>query len=59
LPNTQKFFKAPGTLVLFRGWESIHRVTQVKGEKTRILAVLAYNSQPGIEFSEEARMTFW
>ena len=49
----------PGTLVLFRGRESIHRVTQVKGEKTRILAVLAYNSQPGIELSEEARMTFF
>ena len=49
----------PGTLVLFRGLESIHRVTPVKGEKTRILAVLAYNSKPGIKLSEEARMTFF
>jgi hypothetical protein len=49
----------PGTLVLFRGRESIHRVTPVKGEQTRILAVLAYNSQPGIELSESARMTFF
>jgi len=49
----------PGTLVLFRGLESIHRVTPVKGEKTRILAVLAYNSKPGMELSEEARMTFF
>ena len=49
----------PGTLVLFRGQESIHRVTSVKGEQTRILAVLAYNSKPGIKLSEEARMTFF
>ena len=49
----------PGTLVLFRGRESIHRVTPVKGERTRMLAVLAYNSQPGIELSESARMIFY
>ena len=49
----------PGTLVLFRGQESIHRVTPVKGDRTRMLAVLAYNSQPGIELSESARMTFF
>jgi hypothetical protein len=49
----------PGTLVLFRGRESIHRVTPVQGERTRMLAVLAYNSQSGIELSESARMTFF
>jgi len=49
----------PGTLVLFRGKESLHRVTPVKGERTRMLAVLAYNSKPGIELSESARMTFF
>ena len=49
----------PGTLVLFRGRNSIHRVTPTEGQKTRILAVLAYNSKPGIELSESARMTFY
>jgi len=49
----------PGTLVLFRGRNSIHRVTPTEGEKTRMLAVLAYNSEPGIELSESARMTFY
>jgi len=49
----------PGTLVLFRGRESIHRVTPVQGQQTRVLAVLAYNSQPGIELSESSRMTFY
>ena len=49
----------PGTLVLFRGRNSIHRVTPTEGDKTRMLAVLAYNSEPGIELSESARMTFY
>ena len=48
-----------GTLVLFRGKNSIHRVTPVKGAVTRILAVLAYNSEPNISLSETSRMTFY
>jgi hypothetical protein len=49
----------PGTLVLFRGRNSIHRVTPVKGGLTRMLAVLAYNSEPNISLSETSRMTFY
>jgi hypothetical protein len=49
----------PGTLVLFRGRNSIHRVSPNESDKTRMLAVLAYNSEPGIELSESARMTFY
>jgi len=49
----------PGTLVLFRGRDSLHRVTQVVGDRTRVLVVLAYNEKPGVELSEEARMTFF
>lgn len=49
----------PGTLVLFSGRNSMHRVTPVQGERTRVLAVLAYNSSPGIALSESARMTFF
>lgn len=49
----------PGTLVLFRGRNSIHRVSPNESDKTRMLAVLAYNAQPGIELSESARMTFY
>ena len=49
----------PGTLVLFRGRNSMHRVTPVRGGRTRMLAVLAYNTQPGISLSESARMTFY
>ena len=49
----------PGTLVLFRGRNAMHRVTPTIGDSTRYLVVLAYNSQPGIALSENARMTFY
>jgi len=49
----------PGTLVLFRGRNSMHRVTPVEGDKTRMLVVLAYNSEPGIALSESASRTFY
>lgn len=49
----------PGTLVLFRGRNSIHRVSPNESDRTRMLAVLAYNAQPGVQLSENARMTFY
>ncbi|MBW1213863.1 2OG-Fe(II) oxygenase family protein [Pantoea allii] len=48
-----------GDLVLFRGRNSLHRVTPTEGDVTRLLAVLAYNTAPGIALSETARMTFY
>lgn len=48
-----------GTLVLFRGRNSMHRVTPVVGDRTRMLVVLAYNTKPGVSLSESARMTFY
>ena len=49
----------PGALVLFRGRNSIHRVTPNESDTTRILAVLAYNADPGVKLSESARMAFY
>lgn len=49
----------PGDLVLFRGRNSIHRVLPNESDRTRMLAVLAYNAEPGISLSESARMTFY
>ena len=48
-----------GTLVLFRGRNAIHRVTPVVGGLTRMLVVLAYNTDPGISLSKSARLTFF
>lgn len=49
----------PGCLVLFRGRNSMHRVTPTEGDVTRMLVVLAYNTEPGVSLSESARMTFY
>lgn len=49
----------PGALVLFRGKNSMHCVTPTIGDRTRILVVLAYNTEPGVSLSESARMTFY
>lgn len=48
-----------GSLALFRGRNSMHRVTPTEGDTTRMLVVLAYNGQPGVQLSESARMTFY
>jgi hypothetical protein len=48
-----------GTLVLFRGRDALHRVTPTTGAQERMLAVLAYNTEPGIALSKEARLTFF
>eukprot|EP01083_Nonionella_stella_P017987 50321_1 len=48
-----------GSLVLFRGRDSLHRVTTVRSGTTRMLVGLAYNDKPGVELSKEARMTFF
>lgn len=55
----EKLNMKAGTLALFRGRDAIHRVTPVRGDVTRILVGLAYNSEPGIALSESARMTFF
>lgn len=49
----------PGTLVLFRGRNAIHRVSPNESDRTRMLAVLAYNGEAGVALSESARMTFY
>ena len=50
---------APGDLVLFRGRNSLHRVTPTEGSVTRILVVFAFNDRPGIGLSESALTTFY
>ena len=57
--ETQKLSMGEGDLVLFRGRNSMHRVTPNESDQTRMLVVLAYNSQANIALSESARMTFY
>ena len=48
-----------GSLVLFRGRNSLHRVAPVISEHARILVTLNFNTEPGIMLSELARMAFF
>ena len=49
----------PGTLNVFRGKNTAHRVTPVSGPKPRIIAVFSYYDRPGVAFSEEERCGFY
>jgi hypothetical protein len=49
----------PGTLNIFEGKNTAHRVTPVKGDKDRIIAVFSYYEQPGVVFSEQERIGFY
>ena len=50
---------APGTLNVFRGKNTAHRVTPVEGERARIIAVLSYYETPDVTFSDTERMGFY
>jgi hypothetical protein len=43
---------APGTLALFEGRYSIHRVGPVEGSKPRVIALLGYDTKPGTVSSD-------
>lgn len=49
----------PGTLVIFCGRNSMHRVTPVQGSKSRILAVLSYEQKPDVYLNEYTRLKFY
>ncbi len=49
----------PGTLTLFRGHYSLHRVSPGSGPSKRLMAALSYVREPGIVFSPYARNLFY
>ena len=48
-----------GTLSIFAGHYTLHRVTPVRGLRHRLVAVLCYNRDPGVANSDEVRKLFW
>jgi hypothetical protein len=50
---------APGTLTLFRGHYSLHRVTPGVGASKRLMAALSYVTDPNVVFSAYARKLFY
>lgn len=50
---------AAGTLTVFKGKDTAHRVTPVEGARPRMVAVFSYYEQPGVVFSAEERLGFY
>ena len=48
-----------GTLNVFRGKNTAHRVTPVEGKRKRIIAVFCFYEQAGVQFSNEDRIGFY
>jgi hypothetical protein len=49
----------PGTLSIFAGSKSLHRVTKVEGKCSRLVAVLTFASQPGFRNTPAVQKLFW
>jgi len=50
---------SPGTLNVFKGRNTAHRITPVEGPRPRVVAVLSYYERPGVAFSEGERIGFY
>ena len=48
-----------GTLSIFRGRQSLHRVSPVQGQEDRLVAVLCFSEEEGFVNTEETRRRFW
>lgn len=46
----------PGTLALFQGSRALHRVTTVRGERPRIIALFSYDENPDMAFGAATQM---
>ncbi|MGA2776959.1 MAG: 2OG-Fe(II) oxygenase [Steroidobacteraceae bacterium] len=50
---------AGGTLNVFEGKNTLHRVSAVRGNRNRLVAVFSYYEKPGVTFSREERIGFY
>lgn len=58
-PGVERLPFEAGTLCIFAGRNTLHRVTTVGGRKHRLVPVLCYDTVPGSINSDEVRMLFW
>lgn len=50
---------SPGTLNIFKGKNTAHRITPVEGATDRIIAVFSFFDRPGVIFTDEERIGFY
>ena len=55
----QQMTVIPGTLNVFRGVNTPHRVTLIEGETPRMISVLTYYEKPGAMFTENEQLGFY
>ena len=48
-----------GTLNVFRGKNTLHRVSPVRGAQERMIAVFSYYERPNVQFSREENLGFY
>ena len=58
-PLVQRIRLSAGTLNVFRGKNTAHRVTPVEGRVDRFIAVFSYYEKPGVMFSDAERLGFY
>lgn len=58
-PRIKKVSRNPGELTIFRGCNSLHRVSPVAGDRLRMMAVFVYESAPGIIGDPEVNLTVY
>lgn len=54
-PGIIKIANTPGTLVLFKGRYSIHRVSKIHGPEPRLIGLLAYDERPDVNSTDHLR----
>ena len=48
-----------GTLNVFAGKNALHRVSTVRGTRSRFVAVYSYYDRPGVQFNAGERLGFY
>lgn len=54
-PRTRLQKVEAGTLLLFRGGRALHRVSQVGGDRKRMIALLSYHTEPGFVYADSVK----
>ncbi len=58
-PKVRTLALSPGTLTVFRGQNTPHKVTPIRGKRARVVAVFAFYEKPDVRFSEAERLGFY
>jgi hypothetical protein len=57
--GVRQLLLAPGTLNVFIGHRSAHRITPVGGARKRLIAILSFTQEPEVMFSADDRKQFY